>query len=197
MSSTAFDALRARRSHSKVTEDAPDHKELERLLSAMSSIADHSGLRPWRIIELRGDARRRLGEGLAHAAAQAARKESGSGTGLADPKDIEKYVSKATRAPLVLAIIVSPKPSHKVPLWEQEAVASGVAHALGLLLHEAGWGSIWRTGPLTRTKAVRKAHGIKKPEYLLGWLYVGGIPDRDKVSKPRKPLDVSHHLSSL
>ncbi|QIK62977.1 nitroreductase [Leucobacter viscericola] len=190
MTSPAFDALRARRSHSKVTDEAPSRAELEHLLTAMSSIADHSGLRPWRIIELRGDARRSLGEGLAKAAAKQetrSHKES----------DAEKHISKAMRAPLVLAIVVSPKPSHKVPLWEQEAVASGVAHSLGLLLHEAGWGSIWRTGPLTRTKAVRKAHGIKKPEYLLGWLYVGGIPDRDKTPKPRKPLDVTKHLSSL
>lgn len=193
MTSPAFEALRARRSHSKVTETAPTRAELEHLLTAMSSIADHSGLRPWRIIELRGDARRKLGKGLAKAASRATKQAAGS----LNEVNTEKHISKAMRAPLVLAIVVSPKPSHKVPLWEQEAVASGVAHALGLLLHEAGWGSIWRTGPLTRTKAVRKAHGIKKPEYLLGWLYVGGIPDRDKVSKPRKPLDVSHHLSSL
>lgn len=195
MSASAFEALRARRSHSKVTDDAPSQDELEHILTAMSSIADHSGLRPWRIIALRGDARRKLGEGFARAADRAAGR--GSGTPEDRSKAAEKYLSKAMRAPLVLAIVVSPKPSHKVPLWEQEAVASGVAHTLGLLLHEAGWGSIWRTGPLTRTKAVRKAHGIKKAEYLLGWLYVGGIPDRGKTAKPRKPLDVSRHLSSL
>lgn len=147
----------------------------------MSSIADHSGLRPWRIIELRGEARKRLGRGLARAAGS----------------DPEKYISKAMRAPLVLAIVVSPRKTEKVPLWEQEAVASGVAHTLGLLLHERGWGSIWKTGHLTRSKAVRKAHGIKKPEYLLGWLYVGGIPARDKKEKPRKPLDVAKHLTTL
>mgnify|MGYP006334365121 FL=1 len=147
----------------------------------MSSIADHSGLRPWRIIALRGDARHRLGIGLA--------KATGS--------DPEKMIAKSTRAPLVLALVASPRKSHKVPLWEQEAVASGVAHALELLLHEAGWGCFWRTGNATRAKAVRKAHGIKKPEYLLGWLYVGGIPERDRKSKPRKPLDVSRHLTSL
>lgn len=193
MSAPAFNALRARRSHSKVTDAAPSREELERLLSVMSSIADHSGLRPWRIIELRGDARRQLGEGLARAAAKVeGRADEGH-----DPHRAEKHIAKAMRAPLVLAIVVSPQPSHKVPQWEQEAVAAGVAHALGLLLHEAGWGSIWRTGPLTRTKAVRRAHGVKKPEYLLGWLYVGGIPNRDKTSKPRKPLDVSRHLTSL
>lgn len=177
----ARDAVRARRSHSKLTDEAPTTEELSELLSVMSSIADHSGLRPWRIIELRGDARRELGKGLAKAA----------------DADRDKYIAKAERAPLVLAIVVSPRKSDKVPVWEQEAVASGVAHTLGLLLHESGWGSIWRTGSLTRTKPVRKAHRLEKGEYLLGWLYVGGIPERDRKTKPRKPLDVAKHLSAL
>lgn len=181
MGDAVFRALRHRRSHSKVTDDAPDRAELEHLLGAMSSIADHSGLRPWRIIALRGDARRRLGKAIS--------KTNGvsRAAGLA----------KATRAPLVLAIVVSPKPSKKVPDWEQEAVASGVAHLLELLLSEAGWGVMWRTGAAARSKAARKTHRLGKREYLLGWLYVGGIPERDQKTKPRKPLDLSRHLTWL
>ncbi|MBK0422412.1 nitroreductase [Leucobacter sp. CSA2] len=174
-------AVEARRSYSKVTDEAPGQAELERMIASLVSLPDHSGLRPWRFIALRGAARDRLGHGLAAAA----------------KTDPEKYVSKARRAPLVIAIVVSPRPSDKVPLWEQEAVASGAAHTLALLLHEAGWGVIWRTGELTRKKAVRKALGIKKPEYLLGWLYVGGIPPRNKTPKPRKPLQVERHLTTL
>ena len=71
-----------------------------------------------------------------------------------------------------------------MPRWEQEAVASGVAHVLSLLLDEAGWGVIWRTGDYTRSKAVAKAHGLGKNEELLGWLYVGGKPP---AVSPRTP----------
>lgn len=177
----ALAAVRGRRSHSKVTDEAPTTEQLAELVGAMSSIADHSGLRPWRIIELRGDSRALLGNALAEAAGE----------------KHEKYLSKSMRAPLVLAIVVSPRKSKKVPIWEQEAVASGVAHTLGLLLHEAGWGSIWRTGPLTRSEPVHAAHQLSTDEYLLGWLYVGGIPDRDRKDKPRSPLDPDRHLSSL
>jgi len=177
----ALAALRARRSHSKVTGDAPSSKELAHLLGAMSSVADHSSLRPWRIIELRGEDRAVLGKALAKA--NGTSKQAG--------------IAKATRAPLVLAIVVSPRKSRKVPYWEQESVASGVAHYLGLLLHEAGWGTMWRTGEATRSKAMRKAMRLDKREQLLGWIYVGGIPERDRKLKPRKPLDVSRHLSTL
>lgn len=177
----AYDALRARRSHSKVTEEAPDRAELEHLISAMVSVSDHSRLRPWRIIELRGDDRVKLGAALAKAGGK--KKSDG--------------IKKATRAPLLLALVVSPQKSKKVPYWEQEAVASGVAHLLGLLLHERGWGSIWRTGLVARSKQVRRALRLKRSEQLLGWLYVGGIPARDNKPKPRKPLDMSRHLTQL
>ena len=180
MSTPARDAVIARRSHSKVTDDAPDRTELEHIVSAMASIADHSRLRPWRIIELRGDARATLGRALAKA--NGSKKRAG--------------IAKAHRAPLVLAVVASPQKS-SVPVWEQEVVASGVAHTLGLLLHEAGWGTMWRTGSACRHKAMRKAHGLKKREYLLGWIYVGGMPERDRKIKPRKPIDLTRHLSTL
>ncbi|MGD9606524.1 MAG: nitroreductase family protein [Leucobacter sp.] len=180
--SGAYEALLVRRSHSKVTDAAPDRAELERLLQAMASVADHSALRPWRIVELRGAARERLGRALAKA----------NGT------KRSQGIAKATRAPLVLAVVVSPRKG-KIPAWEQEAVASGVAHYLGLLLHEAGWGSIWRTGSAARSKPVRKALRLAKHEYALGWLYVGGIPERDRGRDPkrRKPIDLERHLGTL
>lgn len=176
----AYRALKRRRSHSRVTDEAPSHEELAEYIGAMTSVADHSRLRPWRVIELRGKARKKLAKGLAKASGE----------------DRGKQIAKMTRAPLILVFVVSPRESRKVPLWEQESVANGVAHFLGLLLHESGWGSIWKSGTHTRSKAVRKALGVKKPEYLLGWMHVGGIPERDRTEKPRKPLDVSKHLSA-
>ena len=89
--------------------------------------------------------------------------------------------SKPLRAPLLIAVVASYRKSSKVPRWEQEAVASGVAHVLSLLLDEAGWGVIWRTGDYTRSKAVAKVHGLGKNEELLGWLYVGGKPPRSRL----------------
>lgn len=175
---SAFEAVRARRSWSKVTDAAPTESELLALVSAAGRVADHSSLRPWRLIELRGDDRERLGRAIAKA-------------------DGDKHPSsKPLRAPLLIAVVASYRKSAKVPRWEQEAVASGVAHTLSLLLDEAGWGVIWRTGHYTRSKAVAKAHGLKKNEELLGWLYVGGKPPRERPGH-RKPLDASKFVSRM
>ncbi|MFH8249432.1 nitroreductase family protein [Microbacterium sp. B2969] len=176
--SSAYDAVRDRRSLSKVTDAAPTHGELLRLVAAAGRVADHSSLRPWRLIELRGLDREVLGRAINKA-------------------DGHKGAStKPLRAPLLIAVVASYRKSSKVPRWEQEAVASGVAHMLSLLLDDEGWGVFWRTGHYTRSKAVAKAHGLDKNEELLGWLYVGGKPPRSRGGH-RKPVDASRFLSRM
>lgn len=175
--SGALEAVRNRRSWSKVTDAAPTRAELLTLVSAAGRVADHSSLRPWRLIELRGADRERLGRAI-----NKANGDSG-------------VSSKPMRAPLLIAVVASYRKS-KVPRWEQEAVASGVAHMLSLLLDEAGWGVLWRTGDYTRSKAVAKAHGLGKDEELLGWLYVGGKPPRERLGR-RKAVDARRHVSRM
>lgn len=177
------DAVAARRSFSKVTSETPDRDELLPLIAAAARVADHGALRPWRLIELRGSARERLGAALVEATGQ----KAGS-----DPK----LAAKPSRAELLIAVVASRQPSHKVDDWEQDATAAGVAHALSLLLAEAGWGVIWRTGPHTRAASVRALHGLTGNEELLGWLYVGGVPAGAKPGT-RTSIDPAAFLSSL
>ena len=161
---SALDAALARRSASRVTDAAPDDAALLELLEGASRVADHASLRPWRVIALRGPARERLGDALAAAAG-------------ADGAAAAKLAGKPLRAPLLLAVVAIVAPDHpKVPEWEQEASAAGVAHLLSLLLDAAGWGVMWRTGPYTRHPLVAAVHGLARDERLLGWLYVGGLP---------------------
>lgn len=161
----ALEAMLGRRSRSKVDDTAPSHEELLQLVAGAGRVADHSSLAPWRLIELRGDDRLSLGRALNKA------------------NGLDGASQKPLRAPLLIAVVTSIQQSHKVPAWEQEAVASGVAHMLSLALDEAGWGVIWRTGPATRSEAVAEAHGLAPHEYLLGWLYVGG---KVAVSRPER-----------
>lgn len=175
--------IESRRSYSRVTDVAPTHDELLELIAAAGRVADHSALHPWRFIEIRGDSRARLGLALA---------EAGNFHG----KDAIKQVEKAQRAPLLLAIVAAHTRSEKVPEWEQDAVAAGVAHLLSALLHEAGWGVIWRTGHLTRSPEVSNMHELATNEVLLGWLYVGGIPDADRHAR-REKINASAYLTAL
>ena len=158
-----------------MTADAPTHEELIPFVEAAAGVADHGSLAPWRLIEIRGSARETIGKAFA---------KSGSSA------------DKPMRASLLIAVVAIHRPSSKAPEWEQDAVASGVAHLLSLLLDEAGWGVFWRTGDPTRAKKVAKAHKLAKNEKLMGWLYVGGKPERSKPDKKDK-LSLEKHLSVL
>jgi nitroreductase len=158
-----------------VTPEAPTHEELIPFVEAAGGVADHGSLRPWRLIEIRGDARHTIGKAFA---------KSGSSA------------DKPLRASLLIAVVAIHRPSSKVPEWEQDAVASGVAHMLSLLIDEAGWGVFWRTGDPTRAKKVAKAHKLAPNEKLMGWLYVGGKPARSKPDK-KDGLNLEKHLSVL
>ncbi|RJT86241.1 nitroreductase [Cryobacterium melibiosiphilum] len=175
--------MQGRRSHSKVTTDAPTRAELMPLVGAAARVADHGALRPWRVIELRGNTRDLLGAAFVEA------------SGLGGP-DAAKLAGKPLRAPLLLAIVARRVPSDKVEVWEQDAAAAGVGHLLSLLLTDAGWGVMWRTGSHTRSRPVRELHGLRNSEELLGWLYVGGIPPGCKPGV-RLPIDPNDHLSAL
>lgn len=180
---SAREAALARRSFPKVTDASPDDAELQLLLEAAGRVADHAALRPWRVIALRGDARARLGTALGAAAAELG----------GDPA---KLAGKPLRAPLLLALVASTRAHFKVPEWEQEAVAAGVAHTLSLLLDEAGWGVMWRSGPFTRHPLVAEMHGLGDGERLLGWLYVGGRPEGARPERRDEPV-AAGRLSSL
>jgi len=165
-----------------VTADAPTHEQLLPLVAAAGTVADHGALHPWRLIELRGDDRVALGTAFVEASGL-----SGS--------DAQKLAEKPLRASLLIAVVSRHAESFKVPEWEQDAAASGVAHMLSLLLNEAGWGVFWRTGGHTRSDAVRRMHKLEPNEKLMGWLYVGGVPDKAKPA--REPIDPERYLGAL
>lgn len=176
-------AALARRSWPKVTDAAPSDAELADLVEAAGRVADHGGLVPWRVIALRGDARNRLGAALAEAAG-------------AEGAAAEKLAAKPLRAPLLVAIVAVVREHPKVPEWEQEACAAGVGHVLTLLLDEAGWGVMWRTGPHTRHPSIARMLGLADGERLMGWLYVGGKPETGRPERRRSPV-TEGRLSSL
>ncbi|MGR0319081.1 nitroreductase family protein [Agromyces sp. ZXT2-3] len=181
--SAVREAVLARRSWPKVTDAAPTDSELADLLRAAATVPDHAALGPWRVIALRGDARADLGAALAEA------------SGL-EGAAAEKLAAKPLRAPLLLALVAVVRAHPKVPAWEQEACAAGVGHLLALLLDDAGWGVMWRTGPFTRHPAVARMHGLGEGEHLLGWLYVGGRSAADRPQR-RAGARVEERFSAL
>ncbi|MBP2705468.1 nitroreductase family protein [Microbispora sp. RL4-1S] len=165
-------AVRSRCGGGRLLDEAPGDDDLVRLTGLAMNSPDHAALRPWRLIALRDDARKLLGEAMAEAGGDAA---------------------KPLRAPLLVAIVLVPREHPKVPEWEQLAAATCVVAMLSLLLHAEGWAAKWRTGPLLDAASVRAALRITGSERLLGFLYVGR-PDPGAHRPPRPVTDPLAHL---
>lgn len=185
-SDPVLESMATRRSVSKVGPHTPTDAELAELLAAVTPVADHKALRPWRLILLRGDDRMRLAEALD--AADGVQRKPG------------EHNTKPFRAELLIAVVASPTEHPKVPRWEQHATAAGAGHLLELALWQAGWGVMWRTGLLANHPTVRAAHGLSDDELLMGWLYVGDIDHsfRKRMLDSRRPaLDPHRFLSRM
>lgn len=174
-------AVITRRGGTRLLGPAPSDAELAELVSLAGTAPDHGRLSPWRLINLRGEARRALGEAMADA-------EDGT------PR--ERTVGKALRAPLLVTIVFRPEDRPRIPRWEQLAATACAVQTLVLLLHDRGWSSIWRTGPSAEYAEVRKVLNINEDEQCLGWLYVGTEEETDS-SHVRRPIDGYSKFSSL
>ena len=178
------EAIRSRRSAAPVTDAAPTDDQLYGYLALAAHSPDHAGLRPWRLVPLRGGDRDRLGAALV----------AGFGDQPGTP-EAARTAAKALRAPLLLSVVGCPVEHPKVPAWEQLAAAAALVATLQLVLFEAGWTAMWRTGPAVELPEVRQLIGIGATEQLLGWLYVGGRTPAGADSRPDP--DVRGKISAL
>ena len=176
-------AIRGRRSTAPVTEQAPSDAELAGYLQLAAHSPDHLSLRAWRLITLRGADRIRLGDALV----------AGFGDTPGTPR-AAKTAGKALRAPLVISIVAVPVDHPKVPRWEQIAAIGALVATLQLVLFEAGYTAMWRSGPAVELAPVRELLGLAEHEQLLGWLHVGG---RDLEPTPSPEPDVAGKISTL
>ncbi|MEJ1229891.1 MAG: hypothetical protein WDM88_03395 [Galbitalea sp.] len=84
-----------------------------------------------------------------------------------------------------------------MPAWEQDTAAAGVAHLLALLLDDAGWGVMWRTG---RSRPLRTGAPPARTRRQRGAARLALCRrQRPPDSKPdaRRQFDAAPFLSSL
>lgn len=157
-------------------DSAPDRDTIETLLTAASRTPDHGKLVPWRFVVLTDpDTRVEL---MAKARARMAE------IGLDEDK-IEKNALSFSYGGAIIAVIATPKPSDKIPRWEQELAAGGVCLSLLNAALAAGWGANWLSGPLCRDQEfLSDVFHCGPDEFVAGFLHLGNETvtpqDRDR-----------------
>lgn len=179
-----LDAILTRVSQGKLTEPAPDAAALDKAFACALRAPDHRVLRPWRYLVLRGDALRQLGEVFVDAMRAA-------NPGL-DATEVERLRKMPLRAPLIVVAVTVHKQDPKVPDEELLLSTGAAVQNFMLALHDQGFATMWRTGPLAKAPLVRAALGLNGQESIAGFLYAGTA-----AGEPRRivPLPVGDFVS--
>jgi len=162
----------------------PTAEELDLIVQAALRAPDHGSLHPWRVIEFPSDAR----PGLADLFEQEKRRRDP----LTSEVDAGRAREHATRVPMLLAFVVSPKPRSTVPVQEQWLAAGA---ALGNLLnaaHQLGFGAIMLSGERCYDTSLATQLGVSSDEVLAGFISMGRIVE---VPPARKPMTSGEVLS--
>src|SRR6266516_788552 len=176
----AIECIMTRRSSARLVEPAPAAGDLDALLKAAAAGPDHGRLRPWRFVAIRSPGLRRLSEVFAKA--HAAREPTASAA------ELERTRGKPLRAPLIVAVISSPKPSPKVPRWEQVASAAAATQNLCLAANALGCGCMWRTGWYGDAPEVRDPLTLSAAEPGMAWWSPATEPEATRPP-PRPDTD--------
>lgn len=157
----------------------PSAAELETILTIGSRVPDHGKIAPWRFIVFEGDARKRASGIIAEIFA---RKNAD-----ASEQDIAKARDSLTEAPLVIAVVSSPKSHPKVPPWEQQLSAGASALNIVTAATALGYGANWLTGWFAYDRDVMENLGLTPDERFVGFIHIGKS-DRPKDDRPRPAL---------
>ncbi|MCR6644204.1 MAG: nitroreductase [Terricaulis sp.] len=158
-------ALLSQRRSTKVAQlraPAPSGADLEALIALAARAPDHGKLGPWRFVVIEGEGRARAGAALEAAAAEERR---------------ESAAMLFARAPLCVMVVSSPKPSAKVPEWEQILSAGAVCYGLLIGAHAMGYAGCWLTEWPAFDARARAALGLADDERIAGFVYLGSAAE--------------------
>ena len=160
------DFLLTRRSRSARTlgTEPPDRASIETILAAAARVPDHGKLAPWRFVVIPRPAMARLVE---------AARRHGPTAGL-DETATEKAAAAFSHGGTILAVVSAPRPSQKIPRWEQELSAGAACLAALNAALALGWGANWLSGPFARHEGfLTDALGCAAGETVAGFIHVG------------------------
>ena len=161
--------LLTRRSHPArlLAGPAPDRATLERLLTAAARVPDHGKLEPWRFLVIEGAARARLAD-LAMTRGLALGR---------DPDKLDKTVAAFRDPPVTVAVITVPRPTDRIPEWEQVLSAGAVCLGLVNAALAQGLGAVWLTGFCAYDAEFGRAGlGLAEGERVAGFVHIGHSP---------------------
>ncbi|MDC3417624.1 nitroreductase [Aquibacillus sp. 3ASR75-54] len=176
--------IKTRRSVVKVKQDPIEREKVEALLELATHAPNHHLTEPWRFFVMEGEARKILSD-----AYQAVAIDNVGEDLTEETKELiaKTQVNKATRAPVVIAVVVSFRGQDDTERKEDRAATHAAIENMLLGAHAMGLGAIWRSGAPMYHPKMKEAFKLSDNEEMVGLVYLG-YPDIIPVPKNRKPV---------
>ena len=167
MKKETLELLATRRSSyaPEMGEPGPTDAELEKILQIALRVPDHGKLEPWRFLLFQGDARKQFGAVLC----DAYQRNHPDAT----KEELAFEAARFERAPLVVAVISSPKENPKIPQWEQILSSGALCQNLLIAATAMGYGGQWISEWYAYDADVGAALGLEPQERVAGFVYLG------------------------
>ncbi len=183
---TVLEAIRNRRSVSRMKPDPVPRAMIEQWLDAAVWVPNHRVTEPWTFYVLEGDAKRRFAE---------LRREF-QRTKLPNPDAPEAQAvldkAYAGAADVGAIIVFAVKPSSDPELGEEDVWSTfGAAYAVMLAAWSDGVGTYFRSGEFRGYGPLREYLGVTPDQRIIGMLYVGypvDVPQRKRAPGAAKTV---------
>lgn len=144
---------------------APTVDEVSTLLTIASRVPDHGRVVPWRFIVISPEGGAKLGQHIAAAF-------------LADHPDataaaMDTERGRLLRAPLVIAVVSSPRENPKVPELEQILSAGAAGMSLVIATNAMGYAANWHTEWYAYDRRILNELGLNDEERIAGFIHIG------------------------
>lgn len=182
--------LKSRRSAntSSLTAPGPTDEELQDIITIGLRTPDHGKLEPWRLIVIKGDARKDFGEQLAKNFSL----EKNTLTEKQQDKLTQIVTHTVTDAPVIIYVISCLEEHLHIPKIEQTLSAGAVCMNILWAVNAYGYSANWITGWLANSGQTKKTINIKENEMVAGVIFIGSI---DTPNTDRKRPDLTEKVS--
>ncbi len=157
----------------------PDRDTLQALIDLAIQAPNHRLTFPWRFHVVEGADRETLGARWAEEAVT---------KGWAPETARTREQAKLLRAPQIIFVGVVSDPDDPVRQREDQAATSAAVAQLLLLLEDAGFAGMWRTGRMVVSDAIRDALAYQPGETIEAIVYVGRRGSRTPPPRLRPPV---------
>ncbi|MEN0020328.1 MAG: nitroreductase, partial [Planctomycetota bacterium] len=158
---------------------APSADDVREMLTVASRVPDHGKLVPWRFIMFRGDRRHEISRVISDRFAEA--------NPDASEERCKAMEGRLALAPLVVAVVFSPREHPKIPQWEQQLTVGAVCLNLLHAARALGFGGNWLTEWYSYDEAVLRHLGLAEREQLAGFIHIG-VPAEERGDRARPDL---------